>query len=302
MTTKAQKIRVGIFMAMTCALLAIVLIVFGGVRFWQKESTYKIVFGSSVMGLEKGAKVHLNGMRVGRVDEIETAPGDLRKVLVTITVKNSVPIHADTKAILAFAGITGLKVIDLRDGSLTSPTLPPGSLIAEGETMIDKLEKQARDIADQSTRLMANANQIVDNLALITDPKKFEGIDHIIEHSRVTAHNLAATSETLQTMVVENRITLKSALANVDAATKSVEAATKSAATLMDVQVAGLIGKAGEFIAGLENMVRSNEGHLRSTVFDLRQASRNFKELSRDLRQRPSRLLFSNTPGERKLP
>jgi phospholipid/cholesterol/gamma-HCH transport system substrate-binding protein len=302
MTTKAQKIRVGMFMVVSAALLAVVLIVFGGVRFWQQQSSYQVVFSGSVMGLEKGAGVYLNGMRVGRVDDIEAAPGDLKKVLVTIVVKKSVSVHADTKAILSFAGITGLKVIDLRDGTLTSPTLPPGSLIAEGETLLDKLELQAKMIADQSTKLMTNANRIVDNLAAITDPKKFDGIDEIIEHSRTMAGNLAATSETLQAMVSENRVILKNSLANVDAATRSVEAATRSAANMMDVQVAGLIGKAGEFIAGLENMVRSNEGQLRSTVFDLRQASRNFKELSRDLRQKPSRLLFSNTPGERKLP
>jgi hypothetical protein len=37
-------------------------------------------------------------------------------------------------------------------------------------------------------------------------------------------------------------------------------------------------------------------------MFDLRQASRSFKELARDVRQKPSRLLFSTTPSERKLP
>jgi len=302
MATKAQKIRVGAFVAITAALLALVLVVFGGVRFWQKDATYQIVFSGSVMGLEEGAQVHLNGMRVGRVDDIVAAPGDLEKVLVTIVVKKSAPIHTDTRAILAFAGITGLKVIDLRDGSHTAPLLPPGSLISEGETVLDKLEQQATMIADQSQQLMLKANQIVDNLAIVTDPKKFEGVDDIIATSRTMAHNLEKTSVVLNTMVVENRAVLRSSLANVDAATKSIDDATKTAANLMEVQVAGLLGKAGEVIAGLENMVRSNEGNLRSTVFDLRQASRNFKELSRDLRQKPSRLLFSNTPGERKLP
>lgn len=295
MTTKAQKIRVGAFVAITAALLGVVLIVFGGVTFWQKKSTYHIEFSGSVIGLEKGATVYLNGMTVGRVDDIVPSPGDLAKVLVTITVKRSTPIHADTRAILSFAGITGLKVIDLRGGSLSAPRLPSGGLIAEGETVLDKLEKQATQIADQSTQLMTTANRIVENLATLTDPKKFEGIDKIVEASRVTADNLATTSATLNQMVSENRVALKSSLANIDAA-------TKSAANLMDQQVAGLIGKAGEFLTGLEGMVRSNEGQLRSTVFDLRQASRNFKELSRDLRQKPSRLLFSNTPGERKLP
>jgi len=302
MTTKAQKVRVGIFMLATLALLALVVIVFGGVRFWEKRTSYKIVFAGSVMGLEKGAMVHLNGMRVGRVDEIIAAPGDLRKVLVTITVKGDAPIHADTKAILAFAGITGLKVIDLRDGTLTSPLLPPGSLIAEGETVLDRFEAQAKMIADQSAQLMANANRIVDNLTAITDPKKFEGIDEIIDHSRTMAKNLSTTSTTLQAMVTENRAILKSSLENVDAATKSVDALTKSAATMMDVQIAGLIGKAGELIGGLDSMVRGNDGQLRAAVADLRSASRNFKELSRDLKQKPSRILFSHSASERKLP
>ena len=52
----------------------------------------------------------------------------------------------------------------------------------------------------------------------------------------------------------------------------------------------------------LRGVVRDNGAYLRSSMFDLRQASRSFKELAREVRQRPSRLLFSNSPGERKLP
>ena len=37
-------------------------------------------------------------------------------------------------------------------------------------------------------------------------------------------------------------------------------------------------------------------------IADLRQASRNFKELAREVRQRPSRLLYSSPAPERKLP
>jgi len=309
MTTKAQKIRVGAFVVVTAVLLSVVLVVFGGLRFWEKHTSYNIVFGGSVMGLEVGATVHLNGMRVGRVDEVGTAPNDLQKVLVKISVKNGTPVHADTKAFLQFAGITGLKVIDLRDGTLTSPKLPGGSIISEGEGVLDKLEAQAKNIAEQSKQLMDRANVIVDNIVVVsdnikavTDPKRFEGITEIIDQSAATARNLAATTTTLQAtsktldaMVVENRVTLRNSLA-------AVETVSKSASSLMDVQVAGILGKAADFVGGLENLIRSNEGQLRSAVFDLRQASRNFKELSRDVRQRPSRLLFSTAPGERKLP
>ena len=52
----------------------------------------------------------------------------------------------------------------------------------------------------------------------------------------------------------------------------------------------------------MKQLITANEGPLRAAVFDLRQASRSFKELARDVREQPSRLLFSDAPGERKLP
>ena len=52
----------------------------------------------------------------------------------------------------------------------------------------------------------------------------------------------------------------------------------------------------------MKGLVHNNEGQLRSAVFDLRQASRSFKELAREVRQRPSRLFFGDSQRERKLP
>ncbi len=295
MATKAQKIRVGVFVVVTTALLALVLIVFGGLRFWERHSRYHVVFTGSVMGLEHGAQVHLNGMRVGRVDRIAADPDDLRRVRVTIAVEDGTPIHADTKAVLQFAGITGLKVIDLRDGTHTAPLLAPGATIAEGETVLDTLEREAKTLASQSSQLMTRANQIVENVLQVTDPARFAGLDDVIARVRVTADNLARTSETIDAMVRENRTAVRGSIAAVDAA------ATR-ATTLLDTEVAGILAKAGDVVGSLGTLVRANEGQLRSALFDLRQASRNFKELSREVRQRPSRLLFSSPPAERKLP
>jgi phospholipid/cholesterol/gamma-HCH transport system substrate-binding protein len=293
MATKAQKIRVGAFVVVSAALLAIVLVVFGGMRFWERHRTYRIVFASSVMGLEQGAQVYLNGIKVGRVEGIAVAKQDLGKVEVRIAVKNDTPVHTDTKAFLQFAGITGLKVIDLREGTLGAPHLPAGGTIAEGESTLDKLEQQAKDLADESTGLMKRANQIVENLVTITNPARFDGVDEIVEQSRLTANRLASTSATLDAMVKENRSALKQSLGAVHAA--------ESTSSLIDNQVAGLVTGAGQAIDGLRDLVRGNETQIRSAVFDLRQASRNFKEMSREVRQRPSRLLFSSPPSERKL-
>jgi len=283
MAVKAQRIRVGLFVTATLTLFAVVLIVFGGLRFWEKTDRYRIVFDSSVIGLQPGAEVYLSGIKVGSVDEIELAAEDIRKVAVVVKLKAGTPIHTDTHAMLQYAGITGLKVIDLRDGTLLAAVVPPGGTIEAGAGTLDKLEVQARAIIDQSTELMKRASLLTDNLVAITDP------------ARVAAGNLAATSASLKAMVDENRAALRETLG-------SIRQTVTGASDLLDGQVAQLFVNAGDFVTELKKLLAANEGPLREAMFDLRQASRSFKELARDVRQKPSRLLFSATPSERKLP
>jgi phospholipid/cholesterol/gamma-HCH transport system substrate-binding protein len=295
MTTKAQKIRLGIFTVVTAGLLAIVLVVFAGLSFWEKKDTYLVVFDDSVMGLEDGAQVFLAGTKVGRVQSIELSPGDLRRVQVTIEVAHGTPIRKDTKATLTYAGITGLKVIDLAGGSYRAPALEPGGVISQGETTLDKFTKKAEVLADESARIMQRANVIVDNVVAITDPKRFAPMDEIMAQTRTTAQNLAATTGEIHAMVGENRIALRQSIA-------SIRDTAASASEMMDGQVGQLAVNANDFVSELKSLLHENEGPLRSAVFDLKQASRSFKDLAREVRQRPSRLFFSSAPSDRKLP
>jgi phospholipid/cholesterol/gamma-HCH transport system substrate-binding protein len=283
MAVNAQNLRVGVFATVALGLFGVVLVVFGGLSFWEKSDHYRIVFATSVIGLEPGAQVYLNGIKVGTVDELDIAPLDIRKVAVAIKVKRGTPIHTDTHAMLQYAGITGLKVIDLRDGTSAAATLPPGAEIAAGTPALDKLERQAQSIVDQSNELMKRANLLTENLVAVTDPAK------------LAATNLAAMSGSLKALVDENRAALRESL-------KAVRQTVNGASDLLDGQVAHLVANAGDVISELKNLLTNNDGPLRAAVFDLRQASRSFKELARDLRQKPSRLLFSSTPSERQLP
>lgn len=268
-TTRAQKTRLGLFGVAAASALAIVLIVFGGLRFWEKRDHYVIYFDDSVMGLERGADVMFAGIRVGRVTEIDLVPDDLSKVKVTVEVDTGLPIRTDTTATLQFAGITGLKTIDLRGGSAGAPRLPSGSTIATGETTLDKFERTAESLASRSEELMNGATKVMGNLE--------------------------STSGELYAMVAENRAALHGTIT-------AVGEAARHATALMDKDLPRLVVNAGALVDDLRGVVRANENQVRTAMFDLRQASRNFKDLSRELRQRPSRILFSQAARDRKLP
>lgn len=290
MASNAQTIRVGLFAAATLVLGAIVLIVFGGMRFWERPDHYRIVFESSLYGLQPGAAVFLNGIKVGSVEKLGIAADDIRKSEVSIKVKPGTPVRTDTEAILQSAGITGLKVIDLRNGTLAAAALPPGAQITAGKGLLDKLEAQAQTIVDESTALIQRANQLTTNLIAVTND-----LGAITAPAKHAVENVAAMTGSLKSMVDDNRAALRGTLT-------AVQHTATSASAMIDGQLSQVLGGAGDFVAELKKLIAANEGTLRATMFDLRQASRNFKELSRDVRQRPSRLLFSSHPSERQLP
>jgi phospholipid/cholesterol/gamma-HCH transport system substrate-binding protein len=260
------------------------------VRFWDEQDRYRIVFDSSVIGLEPGAVVYLNGIRVGTVADVAVHKADLRKVDVAIDVDRGTPIRTDTHAMLQYAGITGLKVIDLRDGTASAAPLPPGSEIPAGVGLLDKLEARAQAIVDQSSELMKRVSALTDNLIAVTEPAK------------LAADNFAALSGSMREMVDENRAGLRQSLATLQSSLAAIRQTATGATQLLDGQVAQLVTDASDAVTALKKLMTANEGPLHAAVFDLREASRSLKDLARDVRQKPSRLLFSTAPAERKLP
>jgi ABC-type transporter Mla MlaB component len=127
---------------------------------------------------------------------------------------------------------------------------------------------ESQQLIERANAIVGKADTIVGNLAQVTEP---EGLAEIVVQTRATATNLAQATASLRSLVAENREGLRASIA-------AVETAAKRAADLVD------------------------NGQVKAALSDLRQASRSFKELAREVRQRPSRLLYSSPPAERKLP
>jgi phospholipid/cholesterol/gamma-HCH transport system substrate-binding protein len=299
MTTKQTHVRVGIFVIAAAALVVIVVLAFGGMRFFEHRDHYAVEFHDSVLGLESGATVSFDGLEVGRVDNIAVSPTELSAVRIEFSVKRGTPVHTDTVAFISMAGLTGLKTIDLRGGSLATPVMKPGGLLEAGQGTLDKIEARAEQLVDQSVKIMEQASNVVamsqkvaENLNAVTDPKPIQAI---IANAERTTRTLEAASIGVAAMVAEDRASVHDALGSLDAA-------SHSANDLMANQVKQLVGNANDLVADLRSIVQGNGSEMRAAMIDLRQASQSIAELTREVRDRPSRLLFSPTPKDRKLP
>jgi phospholipid/cholesterol/gamma-HCH transport system substrate-binding protein len=284
MTDRKKAAKVGVFTFVVGLLLAVVLFSFGGIRLWRHQHRYFIELQDSVMGLSEGAGVYFNGIHVGSVHSIALDRQDPSRVRIAIDVEDGTPVRADTKALMSSTGLTGVKTIDLQGGAPTAAALPPDSIIPAGQGGLDKIQKEAEVVADQASKMMIRARQILDdadkvvgNLQQVTDPK---ALGAIVESTRQTAANLAKASATIDLMIAENRESLKTGIGSVAKATDN----------------------ANQVATDMRNLIRANQATISSTLSDLRQAAKMFKDLAREVKEKPSRLMFSSAPEERKLP
>ena len=104
---------------------------------------------TKVGGLEMGADIRINGIKVGSVTKIELMP-ETYMAEVELTIKNEVRLPKDTTASVADSGIMGDKYIRLDVGKNTQKIPPNGRL--ENTKPYRSLEDNVREFIFLSTK------------------------------------------------------------------------------------------------------------------------------------------------------
>jgi ABC-type transporter Mla subunit MlaD len=218
MSQRAQQVRLGVFLLGFIVLLVGGLVFLAGSQFWEPRYSYVINFNYSVAGLEIGAPVKLNGVRVGRVDEISIDPEHLETVVVGVSLDDDLPLHRDASAVVKLAGITGLKFIEIAPGSPNEPIIDPNtddSIIPAGASDIDVWTGRAEDIYRQVQIVASRIQQL-------TEGENMEHIEGIIAETHRAMAEAVVTLRNLNEVIGENREPLKRTVVSVGRASDSV--------------------------------------------------------------------------------
>jgi phospholipid/cholesterol/gamma-HCH transport system substrate-binding protein len=166
METRANYALIGLFtLTVIAAAFGFVLWFAGGEKHGQRQ-TYKIVFNGSISGLNVGAWVLFNGVRVGEVKQIALQPDDPSEVIALADIDASAPIRTDTKAKLEYTGFTGVASIALTGGTMNAPPLAsakePPVIRAEPSEFQDLIQS-ARQVASEASAFLAKGNKLLDD-------------------------------------------------------------------------------------------------------------------------------------------
>ena len=340
MATRSQKFKLGVFLTVAGVLFAVTLITFAGLQMFSSQERYFVLFQESVSGLELGSPVKLRGVRVGQVSRIRLNPENVEQVQVTVMLEEGTPVKEDTLALLQMQGITGLKYVELLEGTRKAKPLPPGSYIKAGESLVAK-------VSDRAESLTLKADKVLDNLLVLTGEQNQKRIASTLAHVESMVRTIDEMSANLNNVITqlnelltENRDPIKNVLRNVDETTEEVTTLVSNANRLIvdlrsviegvelkrtiagidetnrmiQEQFAGIelrkavnsvsltLGSMQLVLEQLTQMIGQNQDELRAAMYNLRLATQSIKEFSRAIQEEPSILIFDEKPKPRKLP
>ncbi len=187
-----SQLRVGALVVAAMAVLVLVILLMSssaGGLFAQKL-TLRTYF-ENAGGLKSGAPVTLEGVTIGNITRIRVVPERSPKpVEVTMRVggKNIPLLHVDSTTSIAQAGVLGDSYVDITSQKAKGPQPTNNAELASSEaSSLQGVITASQVSIEEITRLMRNANKLVDTLnstrgtlgGLINDPAFYRKLNRI---------------------------------------------------------------------------------------------------------------------------
>ncbi|HLP57834.1 MAG TPA: MlaD family protein [Candidatus Deferrimicrobium sp.] len=322
MITKEQRIRLLIFLAFSIVLLVLIFGLFIMPKIRTVGDVYYVDFReTSVTGITVGADVKYQGVVIGKVIRMEVNPNDLRSVLIYIRITKGFTIKEDMRAALQYAGITGLRFVEISGGTIGAKNLAPGEKILPKKGLGEKAED-----------IVLNVDSIVDGLNNILNTENQEKI-------ALTLKNVEKSTNVIAGLLEKRRTSLSNAMVNLDTITAQLSSATSdlnnfvnhmqglvekinpdridklvtlTEAILQDLSKRTSDQEMGKLIADIDTFMRTSnnsirkveegvlsmEEELNKSLMRLRQSIDNIAKFTRDVREDPT-LFIRKRPAKK---
>ncbi|EID12654.1 virulence factor Mce [Mycobacterium xenopi RIVM700367] len=133
MKITGTAVRLGIIAVVLLLFTALIVVVFGQMRF-DRTYSYSAEF-SNASGLRNGQFVRASGVEVGKVKNVQLINGG-RRVRVDFTVERDLPLYQSTTAQIRYQDLIGNRYVELKrgQGEGSDRVLPPGGFIPLSRT------------------------------------------------------------------------------------------------------------------------------------------------------------------------
>ena len=301
METKVNYAAVGSFVVILGAtLVAVTLWLASGGAFQKKYDLYLAISEESVAGLNLNAPVKFNGVDVGKVRQIQLAPGNPERVNLLFAIERGTPVKEDTVAVLKTQGLTGIAYVELSGGADNVPLLK-ATAGNEYPVIRTKPSLSAR-LENVLTSVAANLESTSNNLNALLGAENQAAFKSTLADLADVMHTLAARRESIDTGLVDAARTMKNtarASAELEPLIDRISRAADAVEKMGD-EVAGTSASAGKTLnavgSDLNRFTAETLPQLERLLGELSALTTSLRRLSQQTERNPSGLLFGRKP------
>ncbi|NLY58581.1 MAG: MCE family protein [Gammaproteobacteria bacterium] len=301
METRAHHVIIGLFTLLAGTGAVLFAIWISNANTSSDYRYYTVVFREAVTGLSKGSAVQYRGIPIGDITELSLDPADPAQVLAGIRISGTAPVTRDTKARLAFTGITGNTVIELVPGHPESPLLEGDGTQA---ARIPATPSPISSLLANGEDLMTNINQLVTNARNMLSEENAERVASTLESIEQAAASLSSQGDDVKALVNEltaasqqatELITSVNSLINQQGTRtlNNVEQTLESIASTSNTLEKLLSDNSEAFSSGMQGL-----GQLEPAIAELRGSLTALRSITRRLEDNPARFLLGRDTFE----
>jgi phospholipid/cholesterol/gamma-HCH transport system substrate-binding protein len=264
---------------------------------------YEIYFPGSVSGLTAGSQVRYLGVDVGKVVRIMLDPQQRKTVQVIADIDSTAPIDSRTRARLSLQGITGLLFIDLEQDQKDESAGP----LVQGQRypMILSARSDFDVLLSNLPELTTHLVELADRFNQVFSDDNVKALHATLDNARQASEHLPATIREVQGLIADARHTTQEVQgAAADLRQVIAHSAPDTEAAIANIRVisdnlAKTTQRLNSFVAenepGVSRFTKQSLPEFEQLLRESRQAARDFRDLSRSLKQNPSQLIYEST-------
>ncbi len=301
----SREVKTGIL-----AIGAILLLIFGysflkGTNLLEKNREFFVKY-QNVEGLAKAAPVTINGLTVGKVQDISFA-NEKGWLVVKFTIERDIEFSKNSLARIYSASLIGGKSLavfpeyDANNIAKSGDTLRgeiEDSMLSVVTKALGPLEKKVNNTLATVDTLLLNVNDIVD-----ADTRK--NLKESIENLNNTLNSFSGVSENLNHILANNTDKLDHTFTNLDKTASNLSRLTDSLAQLetgkLVTELQDVVSRINKIVANVDDGHGSIGKLLKDETLynNLEGASRQLDELLQDIKLNPKRYVHISVFGRR---
>ena len=314
----ARELKLGLVFIITIFLFIWGLNFLKGRKLFSRQRTYYAVY-NEVGGLITNAPVSINGLQVGQVIALHFESAKSARVVVQMTINNSIEIPNNSKVKIFNADLLASKSIEVILGNSNVMAVNGDTLLSEVQVSFsEEVNKQIQPVMKKAEDLMLSVDSVVSELGLLFNPETRDNLARSFGHIRVTLSNLENVTYNIDTLVYGQRGRMERILFNVESISKNLKDNNENLTRTLQnfANISDTIAKANlshtiaslnsslSDMATITNKINKGEGSLGLLINDkklynnLEGSSRQLNQLLLDMKMHPGRYVHFSLFGK----